>query len=131
VKVSFSVFGVRVPDLVGVGIGVLFLAVIGCAKGWDDPLPTTPSKDYPCGVSYVACVNVDTGKLTGMCCDENTTCGGNAPGYFNTCPLGYCCYIGPPDTASRADGGSDGGILVEAGVVKVRSKQFKANGEGR
>jgi hypothetical protein len=62
---------------------VIPVILVACANA---PLPTTPTADNPCGVSYVACA--DGGKLTGMCCDEGTTCCDGS-----LCPAGMCEQI--------------------------------------
>lgn len=60
-----------------------FVALLACQNA---PLPTTPTADNPCGAAYVACTA--GGKLTGMCCDEGTTCCDGS-----MCPAGTCEQI--------------------------------------
>lgn len=62
--------------------------LLACANA---PLPTTPTKDSPCGISYVTCTL--EGKPTGGCCDENNICCNGS-----TCPSGMCDYTGDDDS---------------------------------
>lgn len=59
------------------------VVLVACAN---DPLPTTPTTDSPCGVSYVACYTGDV--VTGCCGEYNTCCSGAI------CPKGYCENMG-------------------------------------
>ena len=67
-----------------------------------------PGTSYPCGIRGVECSN-------GTCCPYQHECSEPGKGFFNTCPVGYCCYIGP-DTygASRADASTTDGGAVKA-----------------
>ncbi len=56
-----------------------------------DPAALAPSPGAPCGVVGVVCLAPD-GHRSGMCCPENTTCGGPFPSVG--CPDGECCPIG-------------------------------------
>ncbi len=70
----------------------IIIAAVAVACGFtNDPLPTTPTADNPCGATYVPCLDM-AGNLSGMCCWEHTTCGGGK--YSVGCNAGECCYIG-------------------------------------
>ena len=70
---------------VAVTFAVMAVVAAAGACGWDKPIPLTPSKDYPCGVTGVVCGG-------GMCCEQNEVCGSSAMGVG--CPPGLCCYVG-------------------------------------
>jgi len=76
-------------------IAAIVVPTTACA--WDKPIPTTPTPDYPCGVTWHSCGN-------GACCRNNDTCGGAFPSVG--CPAGQCCYVGPgdgPDMGAKLD----------------------------
>lgn len=69
---------------------LIVIALISCGFR-NDPLPTTPTADNPCGASYVPCLDMD-GKYNHMCCWQHYTCGGGK--YSVGCGEGECCFIG-------------------------------------
>jgi hypothetical protein len=82
------------------------VSVVSCA-GWDDPNPAAfaPSKDYPCGVIGVVCLN-QSDKPNGFCCNDGETCGSGRADVG--CPADACCNIRDFFGARTAtmDGGS-------------------------
>lgn len=114
---------------VAIAVGGPGTVLGGCKAGWDD-VPASavkPTKDYPCGVVGVPCMD-SVGKLNGECCWEGETCGG---GYGSVgCPAGECCDVRSftPDVmgAKRGDGGAGTGNEADAGIMVVRHAQTVA-----
>jgi hypothetical protein len=67
-----------------------------------------PGTSYPCGLWNVECANH-------ACCPYKHECGEPGKGHFQTCPDGYCCYIGGDDwPGAGADGGARSGSPVKS-----------------
>lgn len=80
------------------------LLLVGCNafNTWDAPISEARTKDYPCGIDGVVCVDMTDGGLkpTGMCCDEGQTCGGTMWPHVG-CPAGACCDINTTPEMAR------------------------------
>jgi len=98
------------------------LATILLVACQDPPLPTTPTADNPCGEAYIPCLDM-SGKLDGLCCDENETCGGGK--YSVGCPANSCCDIDDPPPMGVASGAT-----VEAKVVHVKHPKLRKTRSG-
>lgn len=97
----------KIELIIGVAVvGCIVSAIGACRAGWDDvpASATAPSKDYPCGIVGVPCLD-STGKFNHTCCWQGETCGG---GEFSVgCPANECCDVRPftQDEARYGDAG--------------------------